>query len=592
VTAVKDAILQDSEARFGTASVGSTRQPCCKDKNPKLVEVVEVVVLRGVEYTEAVPAPAPPAAGTVALGSARIAPTVPRPVTSPATTVREPASAPTSVGSTGTAHRDPTVRQELRVHPMRAAAPEPGPGRKQYINLDEKTDPDEPHKEYGRALRFRARVAWDGDAAGCPLAGRHVYWYAVPDPANRAKLWSPPEYEGFATVGSRERRFVSEVDEQGWTPIVTFYLPQYGGDRFEIFATIDERFEGGTSAGAFVVWRRLWFDLVEMKRSNGLDVARFEMPPACLDAYRSAYAYVYIELVDTLVRHIGEHRHRLAGPPPISPIEGMFLYALGRLPRGPDDEWADHYYSAVRAPQKIHLCVVDDSVPPAVETPADDKATSDLFQFAKPIVPDEGGDAPWLVKAELPDAAGTPIPVDRVTLVGALRARHIQVDLRGLGLDPSPASPVPVRITYRQGDLRIGYSQFQAHHQFILRGRIEELLPDEDPTAEISTTLIHESGHWMSLVTDENVPWQDHDNPGHCNRRNCIMYFETTGEQLSFHDDGAPLDGCRTYLRWMDLSREAIVKRPTRPDPDHPDPPRAPSDPKAKLVPAHPLGQE
>src|SRR5262245_21034592 len=109
---------------------------------------------------------------------------------------------------------------------------QPATGRKQYINLDPKSDPNVPHPDYGRVIRLKARVEWNSGDKSKSLSGQNLYWYKKGDGANRAGL-TGVEKEGFGSAGGPDKSSV-KTDAKGWTPVIEFYLSRYGGDKFDV----------------------------------------------------------------------------------------------------------------------------------------------------------------------------------------------------------------------------------------------------------------------------------------------------------------------------------------------------------------------
>src|SRR5438046_1703475 len=50
--------------------------------------------------------------------------------------------------------------------------------RKQYVNLDDETDPAVPHPEFGQYIGLKARLKWKDGDPNRSLAGKVVYWSA------------------------------------------------------------------------------------------------------------------------------------------------------------------------------------------------------------------------------------------------------------------------------------------------------------------------------------------------------------------------------------------------------------------------------
>jgi hypothetical protein len=164
----------------------------------------------------------------------------------------------------------------------------PVASRNQFINLDHENG----HKEKGRKLRFIARVQW-ASGSQASLAGQTVYWYAVPGGGNRAGLTGALR-AGFGSSGSGTMRTSISVKSDGWTNIVEFYLSQYGGDTFQVFATENAAYTGGMPAGTFTVWRRLSYELDCMTRPGGGGTYSNRADTATME---SQFRGVFVELV-------------------------------------------------------------------------------------------------------------------------------------------------------------------------------------------------------------------------------------------------------------------------------------------------------
>jgi len=133
----------------------------------------------------------------------------------------------------------------------------PWQARRQYIHCDPKLDPGNPHPDYGRCIRLKARVEWiSGNICRQP-DGRIIKWSYKSGAKNRPNL-SGGDKEGFdKKSGSTTKETVTDV--QGWTPVLEFFLSdpvdnwrplipfaiptsrkrlsQYAGDTFDIIAT-------------------------------------------------------------------------------------------------------------------------------------------------------------------------------------------------------------------------------------------------------------------------------------------------------------------------------------------------------------------
>lgn len=133
-----------------------------------------------------------------------------------------------------------------------------GSSRNQYINMPQ----DAAHPEFGRRIRLKAKV---GPKSGSPaLSGKTIYFYFKPDGSNRSGLTGTLK-PGFNSAGGAEHASKT-TDATGWTGAVEFFLSQYGGDKFEVFATEDSSYSGGMSLGTFTVWRKIFYELDAMKK--------------------------------------------------------------------------------------------------------------------------------------------------------------------------------------------------------------------------------------------------------------------------------------------------------------------------------------
>lgn len=172
---------------------------------------------------------------------------------------------------------------------------------KQFINLDPDTEGQpKRHPDYGRAIRFRARIERT-DGAKDALAGQKVLFkHTRTDGPNRADPGGEPAvWDTTALTGDQKEGFTSKngdketsqtTDAQGWTGIVTFYLSQYAGDQFEISAELDASVKGADAspklktAAKYQVWRRFWYQLSYAK---GYAIVE---PTGAHDAYKAVFA--------------------------------------------------------------------------------------------------------------------------------------------------------------------------------------------------------------------------------------------------------------------------------------------------------------
>jgi len=149
-------------------------------------------------------------------------------------------------------------------------------------------------------IRLKARVEWASGDRSRPLAGKNVYWYAQAGGTNQAGLTGGLR-AGFDTAGSAimQRPLPTTTDAQGWTTVVSFYLSGYGGDSFSVHATLNKSHVGGNQAGPYTVWKKFWYQVVEMKNGSG---GVFAFPAAVKSAFETGYQTVFIEWTEQAPR--------------------------------------------------------------------------------------------------------------------------------------------------------------------------------------------------------------------------------------------------------------------------------------------------
>ncbi len=413
--------------------------------------------------------------------------------------------------------------------------------RKQYINLDEKVDPKTPHYEYGRKIRLKARVEWAAGDKTRPLTGKKVYWYAKPDGSNRAGLAGDAK-EGFDSAGSGNLRTEVSVDDKGWTPAVDFHLSRYGGDKFEIFATEDSGYMGGLKAGAYTVWRKMYYEIAEMKKPSG---GKFEIPAGTISKIVSSYKKVFVEMESAGTKDLGDHQDNF------STHEDGY-------------KWADKYCGKEGVPWKVHYSIIDHLCPD--DRKEEKEATISCTAVTQ--VPDDPyfrpfdfGGAKWLKEAKYKDASGKMVdfPAGKVTREKSSGKTKLKIDFTGTGVTPSAAKPVEVRVKYYNAPGFNGWGGTNLH-LVICRGSMDEGYSAGEIERAMAGTGIHEPGHALGLVYG-SLSWKS-TTPGqenHCEKKDCVMWFQGyIGRPLDFHDESAGDPGCRTYLREKDMSRTAM----------------------------------
>lgn len=176
---------------------------------------------------------------------------------------------------------------------------------KQYINLDPQLEgAAKCHPEYGRVLRFRARVR-QKDGKKDKLAGvKVVFKRNRVDGPNRAEpgggepsIWSTlnltaAKQDGFTAPGGAAETS-SVIDANGWTSAFELHLSEFAGDQFGVSAELDATVKGAAGAtpkktkANYAVWRRFWY---QMTYADGYAAQR----PTTAEG---AYAEVFAEMV-------------------------------------------------------------------------------------------------------------------------------------------------------------------------------------------------------------------------------------------------------------------------------------------------------
>jgi hypothetical protein len=187
-----------------------------------------------------------------------------------------------TVGGVGMASSDPKFKEITR------RTTESGQYR-QYINFGKDLDgADKRHPECDRFIEFRARIEReDGKKEG--LAGKKVHWSYVltskGDHRNaqlktgQADLHKDDNAYIKGGQGPKKDKLITRTNGKGWTNKVKVYLSKYGGDQYTIKAQADKENKGSPSgktleAGAYVVWRKFWYQNTVRKGASVPDVSQ------------------------------------------------------------------------------------------------------------------------------------------------------------------------------------------------------------------------------------------------------------------------------------------------------------------------------
>ncbi len=180
---------------------------------------------------------------------------------------------------------------------------------KQYINVGRDIEgSDSRHPEYGRKITFKVRVK-RSDGKTEQLSGVKVVFNSSCEKAATRKtpdanIWQDAELtgnqkSGFSSQGGADTLTVS-TDNKGWTPAVTFYLSQYGGDIFGFTAELDKSVKTARKrpprrAKKYIVWRKFWYQLTYGNyKYNGTN----DYEPPSLQQAKDAYKEVFAEMVE------------------------------------------------------------------------------------------------------------------------------------------------------------------------------------------------------------------------------------------------------------------------------------------------------
>jgi hypothetical protein len=180
-----------------------------------------------------------------------------------------------------------------------------GAAFKQYINLDPMAEGQaKRHPEYGRVIRFRARVRQKNGNTD-KLAGVKVVFKRervdgprrVDPGGGEPAIFSVPaltaaQQDGFGGAGGGAETS-SVTDAKGWTSVVELHLSEFAGDQFGVSCRLDAAVKGAAGStprktkANYAVWRRFWY---QMTYADGYAAQR----PTTAEA---AYAEVFAEML-------------------------------------------------------------------------------------------------------------------------------------------------------------------------------------------------------------------------------------------------------------------------------------------------------
>jgi hypothetical protein len=391
-----------------------------------------------------------------------------------------------------------------------------GASRNQYINLDS----DPAHPEFGRRVQLKARVA---PASGSPpLSGKTIYFYFKPDPGNRSGLTGNLK-AGFNSAGGADNASKS-TDATGWTGTVDFYPSQYGGDKFEVFATDDSSYKGGLSLGIFTVWRKVFYEIDCMTKSPGSGTYSTNAGTADME---SAMKKLFIELQKTGTDASPAHR-RMISDAAVS-------------------AWAATIRDGTGSPRYFHLVLIDtiawDPAPvgPTFKLPA---GTKTIKLKGSTYLLDSSN---WFISANFIQGKKTgSIPKTQFTLTETGDPASgddkfvVSVDFSGLKVDTT--KPVSMKLQFTNWSEGSGLQVSKGPATIIgMRWRIRTWFNSAGDLANSTLhTMMHEPGHAMGLaprtLPDDTANADHYDKNGcHCHAlsNKCIMY-ESNNTNVAF----------------------------------------------------------
>ncbi|MCJ7602701.1 MAG: hypothetical protein MUO63_14530 [Desulfobulbaceae bacterium] len=430
----------------------------------------------------------------------------------------------------------------------------PVAGRRQFINLDEKVDAANDHPEFGRPVWLKARLQWVSGDKTRSLAGKNIYWYAKPDKANNAMLKKKQKGSLDSAGGGKDKKKLS-TDKDGWTKPIPYYLSLYGGDKFDIYATIDSGYKGGMKAGAYTVWRKFWFQVSEMDDRSGGGL--FGLPGTVTTDLVAGYEKAKIEFSEKGPR--GKIPHK--GNTPKSAIS-----KLGKT----------HFVKDDLVPFKCHLMTCDYGGQTTKIMKAKDK-----FTAAKWTSPDSyflwphDGPLSWKVEAKYKDGkAWKNIPDANLnpqwdfTQPAGYQKLEIDFSKAGSPVMPSAKAPVDVKFKLKCAgpNFYYGWGGGSAHI-LLCTGMVRDNEWPKDGALIQRSDAVHEIGHALGLV---NMPptkagahnafeTKDKKHKKHCKEpgTSCAMYWGSSTTRLTtFHSIGG--NGCNEHLRTQDFSRSVM----------------------------------
>lgn len=436
---------------------------------------------------------------------------------------------------------------------------------KQYINLDNEVEESKAHPEYGRCVRLKARIEWVSKKKKDSLAGKKVYWSSEPAPGNKTGL-TGNQKEVFKSDQVSILAGYSETDDDGWTPTVRFFLSQYGGDKFRIFAQADEKNEGKGSgkkrrAGWYVVWRKIYYTLACMLRSSGSDYSN-RVTEATLV---SEYAKTFVKLERT--GGLSKPAHKLL------------------IEKDQSDTWSASQLPAAAA-RTLNVALIDTLAKGApIPFTREADPPGNVFSWTLSggsYAFDLSAQNKWLASARYYDKNQPfgsrillDIPNNKVTLTLDALNYKLEVDVSGVVSGGLPLNRIHVVLNLKKRDFLSGLS-WGPTTIVAMRWR-ECFYPGKEGDATMHT-MLHESGHFLGLAPkklpdtsqSDNSYYYDENSLGvgkgpHCSydKPNVTIkaYLPTIPKCIMYHEFEMTMNfctNCSNSLRARDLSSPKV----------------------------------
>lgn len=390
--------------------------------------------------------------------------------------------------------------------------------RQQFVNLDS----NDAEPSYGRVVTIKVQL-------DPPQAGAPIYW-SFKDQSQFEEDLPNNNKAGFGAAGVETATSNTNVDGIAQ---IDFHHSTHGGDAFVVSAG---RSEGSseTTTGKLTVWRKLWYEVDTMKRPQTGDFA-IDNHPEIVDSYAEVFIAFEHQGVDNHPAHVKN------------------------LEWAPAQNLAAICFGAAQSPAQLHLTSVDLLADKKVEErtyETDDEVTtleeSNLYAF--------GPGKDWLISATYRDGETLKtLDSSRITLLGSPQdvTRPLEIDLRSLGVTPSPGNLVDVVLELVFADHCNGASQgTDGPHAFVAIG-YQEMNYDPQTVRSMSLgTMVHEFGHNFGLVPQGEAQWVPGD---HCSDAQCVMYARNdTTRGRTF------CGNCQKTLRRLDLAAHIEAYRSTK----------------------------